>query len=294
MLYSLSDYIKQINDKRVDSFFAVCFPICNLIEEQHGKGIILKKLNPDIIYMDPQNEKAELRFNSGGIHEFLPYVSPEQTGRINRQVDERSDFYSLGVIFYRLLTGKLPFQAQDFLGWCYAHISIKPKSPHELNQEIPFALSSIIMKLLAKSPDERYQSIYGLKNDLARCCQQWREAGKIELFTLGQADIPHRLQFQSKLFGREEETAVLIDAFNKVCLGSIESVIISGYQYKKLHWWEFAKYCFRSGQFICGCYNSFRRISHISVLSRLFRIDPAILAEPKQKIKHGETGYNKF
>ena len=115
MLYSLSDYIKQINDKRVDSFFAVCFPICNLIEEQHGKGIILKKLNPDIIYMDPQNEKAELRFNSGGIHEFLPYVSPEQTGRINRQVDERSDFYSLGVIFTGCLQENFLFRLRIFL-----------------------------------------------------------------------------------------------------------------------------------------------------------------------------------
>ncbi|MGI6629778.1 MAG: AAA family ATPase [Bacillota bacterium] len=289
MLYSLSDYIKQINDKRVDSFFAVCFPICNLIEEQHGKGIILKKLNPDIIYMDPQNEKAELRFNSGGIHEFLPYVSPEQTGRINRQVDERSDFYSLGVIFYRLLTGKLPFQAQDFLGWCYAHISIKPKSPHELNQEIPFALSSIIMKLLAKSPDERYQSIYGLKNDLARCCQQWREAGKIELFTLGQADIPHRLQFQSKLFGREEETAVLIDAFNKVCQGSIESVIISGYPGigKTALVQEFAKYIASGqGQFICGCYRQFQEdIPYIGIIQAIQDLIRQILAEPKQKIK---------
>ena len=165
----------------------------------------------------------------------------------------------------------------------------KPKSPHELNQEIPFALSSIIMKLLAKSPDERYQSIYGLKNDLARCCQQWREAGKIELFTLGQADIPHRLQFQSKLFGREEETAVLIDAFNKVCQGSIESVIISGYPGigKTALVQEFAKYIASGqGQFICGCYRQFQEdIPYIGIIQAIQDLIRQILAEPKQKIK---------
>ena len=105
----------------------------------------------------------------------LPYVSPEQTGRMNRAIDSRSDLYTLGVTFYQLLTGRLPFEASDAIGWVHCHVARKPPPLEALRPSIPAVLSDIVLKLLAKLPDERYQSASGLAHDLERCLQQWRD-----------------------------------------------------------------------------------------------------------------------
>src|SRR5262249_44444989 len=116
----------------------------------------------------------------------LPYISPEQSGRMNRTLDNRSDLYSLGVTFYQLLTGRLPFEATDEIGWVYCHVARKPTPPVEVRPSLPQALSDIILKLLAKVADDRYQSAAGLRHDLERCLQQLHKTGQIAPFALGE------------------------------------------------------------------------------------------------------------
>src|SRR5919199_494149 len=129
----------------------------------------------------------------------LAYMAPEQTGRMNRAIDYRTDFYSLGVTFYQLLTGQLPCQATDPMELVHCHIAKQPVAPHQLNPEIPLALSEIVMKLLAKTAEDRYQSALGLRVDLETCLKMWQATGQIEPFPLGRQDISGKFQIPQKL-----------------------------------------------------------------------------------------------
>lgn len=229
MKSSLAEHMTQSVSARVERFYSLCFPVCEFIEKQHREGKVLGKLNPEVIHVDPQTRQVELKYDSHTSASFLPYISPEQTGKIIRQVDHRSDLYSLGVVYYELLTGELPFRADDVLGWSYAHVAIEPKSPDKVNPDVPLMLSSIIMKLLRKSPDERYQSVVGLKADLHRCWVEWQARGASDPFPLGQMDLFMHLRSESELFGRDKETATLMAAYDRVCQGNMELVIVSGY-----------------------------------------------------------------
>jgi PAS domain S-box-containing protein len=149
----------------------------------------------------------------------LPYISPEQTGRMNRGIDYRTDLYSLGVTFYQMLTGNLPFQANEPLEWIYCHIAKTPQPLGNLrlqNQAIPQSLSNIVLKLLAKNAEDRYQTIQGLKADLENCLDQLIFTGSVENFLLGQQDIAEQFQIPQKLYGREKELATLITILNQV------------------------------------------------------------------------------
>ncbi|MBE9118140.1 AAA family ATPase [Lusitaniella coriacea LEGE 07157] len=150
----------------------------------------------------------------------LAYLSPEQTGRMNRGVDYRSDFYSLGVTFYELLKGKLPFNSDDPMELVHCHIA---KSPISItSQKIPQTLSDIVMKLMAKNVEDRYQNALGLKYDLEKCLKQWQETGTIEEFELGKRDVRDRFIIPEKLYGREAEVAQLLEAFERISQGSSE------------------------------------------------------------------------
>ncbi|MGN5359368.1 serine/threonine protein kinase, partial [Escherichia coli] len=140
----------------------------------------------------------------------LNYISPEQTGRMNRGIDYRTDFYSLGVTFYELLTGKLPFSSSDPMELLHCHIAKQPLSVREINPEIPHVLSSIVSKLMAKNAENRYQSALGLKADLENCLQQLNETGRIESFVIGKRDWCDRFIIPEKLYGRETEVATLL------------------------------------------------------------------------------------
>jgi PAS domain S-box-containing protein len=158
----------------------------------------------------------------------LAYMAPEQTGRMNRSMDTRSDLYSLGVTLYQMLAGALPFAADDPLGWIHCHIARQP-APLSDHAAVPPPLSAVIMKLLAKNAEERYQTASGLEADLRRCLEQWQSEGRIEPFPLGAHDAPDRLLIPEKLYGREGEIDVLLAAFDRVTHGPPELVLVSGY-----------------------------------------------------------------
>jgi predicted ATPase len=150
-------------------------------------------------------------------HGALVYASPEQTGRMNRVIDYRSDFYSLGVTFYELLTGNPPFRSADALELIHQHIASTPPPPAALDPKIPQSLSQLVMKLLAKTAEARYQSALGLKEDLAHCAREWAVRGRIAPFALAQRDVPDRFLVSQKLYGRELEVSALLGAFDRVC-----------------------------------------------------------------------------
>ena len=159
----------------------------------------------------------------------LAYMSPEQTGRMNRSMDTRSDLYSLGVTLYQMLTGVLPFAAADPLEWVHCHIARQPVAPAD-RREVPEPLSAITMRLLAKNAEERYQTAAGLEADLRRCLSEWQSHGRIDSFPLGADDLSDRLLIPEKLYGREREVDALLAAFDRVVAGGRpELVLVSGY-----------------------------------------------------------------
>ena len=160
----------------------------------------------------------------------LAYMAPEQTGRMNRSIDARSDLYALGITFYQMLTGILPLTAADPMGWVHCHIARKPVPPSERLENIPVPVSAIIMKLLAKTPEERYQTAGGVESDLERCLAGWEARHSIDDFQLGQQDTPNQLMIPEKLYGRDHEIASLLACFDRVInTGTPELVLVSGY-----------------------------------------------------------------
>src|SRR5580698_3264244 len=209
----------------------------------HQRGLIHKDVKPENVLVDDTDHVWLAGF---GIASRLPrerqapappeiiagtlaYMSPEQTGRMNRSVDTRSDLYSLGVTFYEMLTGVLPFAAADPLEWVHCHIARQPVTPID-RRAVPEPLSAIIMRLLAKNAEERYQTAAGLEADLRRCLSEWQSHGRIDPFALGMSDSSDRFLLPEKLYGREREVDTLLAAFDRVVgQGAVEVVLVSGY-----------------------------------------------------------------
>ena len=207
----------------------IAIAITEALGKIHRANIIHKDLNPSNIVYNPQTQQLKLidfgistqlsqenplPKNPNLLEGTLAYISPEQTGRMNRALDYRSDFYSLGVTFYELLTGELPFEAKDSLELIYCHLAKQPTPPAQ--QQIPNAILNIVLKLMAKTPEILYQSAYGIKVDLEKCWQQLVTKEVIETFPLGTEDITSQFQIPQKLYGREKEVHCLLTAFERV------------------------------------------------------------------------------
>jgi len=160
---------------------------------------------------------------------MLSFMSPEQTGRMNRSVDYRTDLYSLGITFYQLLTGSRPCPAGDMLELIHWHIARTATAPNDVDPLIPAALSDIVMKLLSKTAEQRYQSALGVYRDLETCAQAWTDRREIPVFPLARRDVSDRFLIPQKLYGRDGEVATLEAAFERVCGGPSEIVLVSGY-----------------------------------------------------------------
>src|SRR5262249_6700897 len=212
--------------------------------ELHRREIVHKHLNPHSILLHPTTgavcladfslsartaSETQTSLAPAPLHSTLAYLSPEQTGRMNRLVDYRTDLYSLGVIFYELLTGVPPFRADDALELIHCHIAKLPTPPSTVNATIPESLSQMVMKVLDKTAEERYQSALGLRADLERCAQQWTRLGNIAPFPLGQQDVSDRFVVPQLLYGREQQLDELLHAFEQTCQGRSACMLVAGY-----------------------------------------------------------------
>jgi len=229
----------------VSHFLHVAVPLAGALRHVHERGLVHKDIKPANILVDLASGGVWL--TGFGIASRLPrehqapappeviagtlaYMAPEQTGRMNRSVDSRSDLYALGITFYEMLTGQLPFTAADPMEWVHCHVARQPVSPNEQVPGIPGLLSAIVMKLLAKTAEERYQTAAGVEADLRRCLAEWQATGRIGPFPLGANDVSDRLLVPEKLYGRECEIEALIAAFDRVVAqGNTELVLVSGY-----------------------------------------------------------------
>jgi len=226
-------------------FLRLAIGLSAAIGQLHGQGLIHKDIKPaNVLFNSATGEVWLMGFgiasrlprerHSPGPPEFiagtLAYMAPEQTGRMNRSMDSRSDLYSLGVTLYEMLTGSLPFTASDPMEWVHCHIARQPVPIGDRVKDVPAPISAIILKLLAKTAEERYQTAAGVESDLRRCVAEWESRRRIDTFTLGAHDAPDRLLIPEKLYGRAREIDTLLASFDRVVAsGTPELVLVSGY-----------------------------------------------------------------
>lgn len=234
----------QTSPLPLEEFLLIAIQIVQTLEGLYHNRIIHKDIKPQNIIINPKTKEVKLIDfsissllprenqeiqNPNVLEGTLAYMSPEQTGRMNRGIDYRTDFYSLGVTFYQLLTGQLPFNSTDPMELVHCHIARIPTPPRDRVPAISVMVNNIIMKLMAKTSESRYQSAGGLRYDLENCWQQWQENGNISEFVLGNRDIGDRFVIPEKLYGRETEVKTLLEAFDRVSEGTCEIMLVAGF-----------------------------------------------------------------
>ncbi|NMG09449.1 AAA family ATPase [Brasilonema sp. UFV-L1] len=275
----------------------------------HSAKIIHKDINPSNIVFNSENGEVKLidfglstvfsqenlSFENINVLEGTPaYISPELTGRMNRSFDYRTDFYSLGVTFYELLTNQLPFETTDLMELVHCHIAKQPIPPHEVNPEIPLVISNIVMKMLAKNADDRYQSAWGIKADLEESLLQLRVNGEISNLPIACQDVSNKFQISQKLYHREREIETLLTAFKRISYGNdhtpprSEIMLIPGYSGlgKSVLVQEVYKFLTQQqGYFISGKFEEFsRNIPYSGFLQAFRELIKQLLTESESQI----------
>ncbi|MEG5174552.1 AAA family ATPase [Microcoleus sp. B3-D7] len=273
----------------LEEFLLLAIATTEILGQIHRANIIHKDINPSNIVYNPETKQLKIidfgistqltretpsLKNPGLLEGTLAYISPEQTGRMNRSLDYRADFYSLGVTFYELLTGKLPFETEDALELVHCHIARQPVRPHEIEPEIPLIVSQIVSKLMAKNAENRYQTALGIKHDLEMCLVQLHETDSIAEFDLGTQDITDHFLIPEKLYGRETEISHLLATFERVTTGSAEMMLVAGFSgigktavVNEVH----KPIARQRGYFIKGKYDQFQRNIPFSAFVQAFR-----------------------
>ncbi|MCL1472479.1 trifunctional serine/threonine-protein kinase/ATP-binding protein/sensor histidine kinase [Argonema antarcticum] len=328
---------KFLCDRKLEltEFLNIGIELADTLGKLHDNQIIHKDIKPTNIIINPTTLKVKITDFSIAtrlsretqalshptlLEGTLAYISPEQTGRMNRSIDYRTDFYSLGVTFYEILCGELPFKATDPMELVHCHIAKQPVPPHQVrsqaeqwergqksvptalpgnkvksesgnkiqNSEIPKAISDIVMKLLAKTAEDRYQSAYGLKADLEQCLSQLQQTGQISHFIPGQRDKSGQFLIPQKLYGRETQVATLMDAFDRVSSGTAEMMLVSGYSGigKSCLVYEVHKPIVAArGYFIAGKFDQFKRnIPYAALIQAFQELIRQLLTESPEKI----------
>lgn len=286
----LGQYI-QHNSLSLTEILGIAIQLANILHNLHQERVIHKDIKPANILIQPNSK--QVRLIDFGIASLLPkeiqalqnpkslegtlaYLAPEQTGRMNRAIDYRTDFYALGVTLYQMLTGQLPFTSDDPLELIHHHIAQTPMAVEQINPEVPFIISAIVAKLMAKNAEDRYQSALGLKFDLEECLTQWQDHGKsINVsFSLGQRDLSDRFIIPEKLYGREAEVQTLLVAFDRIANGHREMMLVAGFSgigktavVNEVH----KPIVEKRGYFIKGKYDQFNRNIPFSAFVQAFR-----------------------
>ena len=299
---SIQQYI-QDNSLTIAEILSIATQMADVLHHLCQHQVVHKDIKPANILIHPTSKQIKLidfsiasllpkeiqeSQSPNRLEGTLTYLAPEQTGRMNRGIDYRTDFYSLGVTLYELLTGELPFLSTDPLELVHCHIAKAPIPPHQINPDIPLVLSQIVLKLMAKNAEDRYQSALGLKHDLEQCLFQWKDIGEIVSFKLGQRDVSDRFLIPEKLYGREREVKQLLDAFERVSQGNLELMLVSGFSgigktavVNEVH----KPITYRKGYFIKGKFDQFNRNIPFSAFVYAFRsLMGQLLGEPDIKI----------
>ncbi|MBD1832191.1 AAA family ATPase [Cyanobacteria bacterium FACHB-472] len=310
-LTSVAEVSKQNGETSslpIPLFLSIAVQVAHTLERLCQHRVIHKDLKPANIVINPTSKEVKLIDfsiasllpretqeiqNPNVLEGTLPYISPEQTGRMNRGIDYRTDFYSLGVTFYEMLTGQLPFQTDDPMDLVHCHLAQQPIPVHHLNKSAPLVLSFIVSKLMAKNAEDRYQSALGLKYDLENCLHQWKETGEIADFDLGSRDLCDRFIIPEKLYGREAEVQALLAAFERVSAGSAEMMLVTGFSGigKTAVVNEVHKPIVRQrGYFIKGKFDQFQRNLPFSAFVQAFRdLMGQLLSETDAKVEQWKT-----
>ncbi len=277
----------------LEQFLQMAISIVESLKQIHAANIIHKDINPSNIVFNPNTRQVKIidfgistvlsretqSFKNPNVLEgTITYISPEQTGRMNRAIDYRSDFYSLGATFYELVAGQAPFKGDDALALIHCHIAKQAIPPHQLleahrSTHLPTVISDIVMKLMAKNAEDRYQSAYSIQADLEQCLHQLQTIEKIDVFPLGSQDVSDRFIIPQKLYGRERQLETLLAAFDRVTNGTTELILVAGYSgvgksalVNEVHKPITAK----RGNFIAGKYDQYQRNIPYYAISQAF------------------------